>query len=457
MIARDSFDLSRPRRLHMAGIGGSGMAPLARILAEEGHAITGADACESVRVAGLRRAGFTVWTGSAGAVLPTGVEGLIHSAAVPESAPVLRGARRRGVAVLKYAQAVGQFSAERRTYAVAGTHGKTTTTGLLAYTFRTCGDDASCLVGGEVPQLGGGAAVGRSRSFIVEACEYDRSFLNLTPEAAIVTNIEADHLDYFKDLVEIREAFRDFAARVSMVLVLHESLYASIGRARGIRARVVTYGTSPDVDLRVSIGGRRGGLTQFRAGGNDFELAMPGRHNVLNAAAVIALCRERGMELDGIRHALRAFSGVGRRLQVVGKPRGVPVVDDYAHHPTEVWAGLETLRAEYQPRRLWCVFQPHQYSRTERFLKEFGRALAIADRVVIPDIFAARDEGEGEHRVSAQDLVDEVRGCGGNAVHLADFGAIVDYVRTQVRTGDVLVTMGAGDVGDVAGRLAQAL
>ena len=209
--------------------------------------------------------------------------------------------------------------------------------------------------------------------------------------------------------------------------------------------------------MRLEPLGRKDGLTEFRALNRKFRLRLPGRHNLLNAGAVVTLAHELGADMDAIGDALEEFSGVGRRLQVVGRARGVAVIDDYAHHPTEVAAGLQALREEYSPRRLWCVFQPHQYSRTKRFLSEFAHVLRGADWVVIPDIFAARDGDTASWRVSSSDLVREVCSLGGDAVHIPDFSSIVDYMSAQVRAGDVVVTMGAGDVGDVAGRLAQAL
>jgi len=456
MIAHDLIDFSRPRRLHLLGIGGSGMAPLARLLHAEGHQLSGADARESETVEELRHEGIPVLTGTEQDFLPTGLDGVVHSAAVPLDARPLVLARAEGRPVLKYARAVGLYSRAKRTCAVAGTHGKTTTTGLLAYVLRRAGLDPSYLVGGHVPQLAGNGR-GESPWLVVEACEYDRSFLHLAPEIAVVTNLEADHLDYYKDIVEICAAFRSFVQRVSELLVIHEDLRETVGRAGGVRAKVVTFGPSPDADVRVLPGSRREGSRRFRIGDRDYETGLTGWHNVLNAAAVFAVAREMGLDRSTVRAALASFRGVGRRLQVVGQPRGVFLVDDYAHHPTEVEAGLRALRDEYAPRRLWCVFQPHQYSRLRRFLKDFAQALSGADRIVVPEIFAARDSAADRDSVRSQDLVDEVRSLGGDAVHIKEFSSIVDFVKTQAKAGDVVVTMGAGDVGDVAGRLAQTL
>jgi len=457
MIACDAFDFSRPRRLHLLGVGGSGMAPFARLLASSGHAVSGADARESPALAQLRAEGMPVVAGPGADRLPTGVDAVVYSAAIPPDAPPLCAARAAGVPTLKYARAVGLFSAGKRTLAVAGTHGKTTTGSLLAYALRRAGFDPSFLVGGHAPQLGGGSGRGISDLFVVEACEYDRSFLNLHPFAAIVTNVEADHLDYYRDIFEIREAFGAFVARATGLVAMHAELRATLGRARGLAAPVVTFGAGPDADVRVESLGRAGGLTSFRALGRTFRLAIPGAHNVLNAAAVLAVARELSADLDAVGAAFESFRGVGRRLQVVGRVAGVSVVDDYAHHPTEISAGISALREEYAPRRLWCVFQPHQYSRTRRLLEELAAALAAADRVVVPAIYAARDGEEERRAVSPEDLVAAIRRRGGDAVHIADFGGIVDFVRLQLRPGDVVVTMGAGDVGDVAGRVAAAL
>jgi UDP-N-acetylmuramate--alanine ligase len=453
VIAHDIVDLWQPRRLHLLGIGGSGMAPFARLLMRR-HAVSGADARESASVRRLRREGIEVRTGAAADQVPADAEALIHSAALPADAPPLREARRRRLPALKYARAVGLYAESKQTWAVAGTHGKTTTTGMLAWVLRRAGLGPDVLIGGSVPQCGEQAVPALpARYLVLEACEYDRSFLHLRPSVAIVTNIEADHLDYYKDIVEIREAFRQFATQVADLLVVHESLRDEIGRAGNVRARVSTFGTSPEADLCVTPLPGRG----FRARGQECALLLPGFHNVLNAAAVLQAACQMGVPLDAARAALAEFRGVGRRLEVVGRPRGVSVIDDYAHHPTEVAAGLKALRDAYAPRRLWVVFQPHQYSRLRRFLPDFARALTAADRIVIPEVFAARDGDEDRRSVSSDDLVSEVRHRGGDAVHIADFASIVDFVRTQARMGDVVVTMGAGDVGDVAGRLAQAL
>ena len=454
MIARQSLDLSRPRRLHLVGIGGSGMAPFARLLKAEGHDLSGADHRDGAVVQALRAEGVPVFTEREADLLPSGLDGVIHSAAVPPDAPSLVCARAEEIEIVKYARAVGLFGRGRRTVAVAGTHGKTTTTALLAYTMRRAGLDPSWLVGGRVDQLGG-TGLGSSRYFAVEACEYDRSFLHLRPEVAIVTNIEADHLDYFRDVVEICAAFRTFAVQVSGLIVMHECLRETIGRAGGVRAKVRTFGSSPDADLRVLPDPARTGGRSFVVDGRRYRLGLKGFHNVLNAAAVLCVAREMGWDRDAVAAGLAEFRGVGRRLEMIGRPRGIPVLDDYAHHPTEVAAGIQALRDEFTPRRLWVVFQPHQYSRLHRFLGEFAQALARADRVVIPEIYAARDGEEDRRAVTPGDLVSAVRGLGGDAVHIPDFGGIVDFVRTQAKAGDVVVTMGAGDVGDVAGRLAE--
>ncbi len=452
MIVREFLDFSRPLRLHMLGAGGSGMTPLARLLHAKGHRITAADAREGKNVSLLRRLGIPVATGAVADTLPPGIEGVVHTAAIPAGAPPLVEAQRREIPALKYARAVGLLSRQLETYAVAGTHGKTTTTAMLAFVLREAGLAPCCLVGGHVPQLEEGGPGGTGR-LVVEACEYDRSFHHFSPRAAILTNVEADHLDYYKDIVEIRSAFRAFAAQVSELIVMHESLREEIGRAGGVRARVLTFGTSADADLRVT----PVPPGSFVAGGREFKLKVPGFHNALNAAAVLVATGALGIPREVAARALERFEGVGRRLEVLGAPRGVSVIDDYAHHPTEVAAGLKALRDAYTPRRLWVVFQPHQYSRLKRFLPEFAAALRGADRIVIPDVFAARDADDDRGAVSPGDLVDEVKRLGGDAVFIPDFAGIVDFVRTQARAGDVVVTMGAGDVGDVAGQLAQAL
>ncbi|MHC4953503.1 MAG: UDP-N-acetylmuramate--L-alanine ligase [Planctomycetota bacterium] len=463
MIAHDLIDLSHPRRLHLLGIGGTGMRPFALLLAAEGHRISGSDARDPSELSDLAAAGIRVDPepldiGEVLRALDGGVEGVIHSAAVPVDHPIIREARTLGIPVLKYARAVGLYSRDKSTLAVAGTHGKTTTTALLAHVLRRGGLDPSYLVGGSVPQLPQ-PGVGRSDLLAVEACEFDRSFLHFAPKIAIVTNIEADHLDYYRDLVEITAAFQSFSTQVSDLLVLHENLRETVGRAGGVRARVKTFGPSPDADLRVlpmSGGAGFHGSTSHGAG-RAYPMLLPGFHNSLNAAAVILVAEELGLDREAVVRALADFEGVGRRLQMIGRPRGIAVVDDYAHHPTEVAAGLRALRDAYAPRRLWVVFQPHQYSRLRRFLPEFAAALATADRIVVPPVFAARDGEDDRRAVSSTDLVSRVRGLGADAIHIPDHNGVIDFVRTQARSGDVVVTMGAGDIGHVAGQLANAL
>lgn len=443
------------RHVHFVAIGGTGMGALAGLVHARGIKVTGSDQkLYPPMSTALAQWGIPVYEGFAAEhVLREDPDLVVIGNAVRSDNPEARAAIDEGYRYLSFPDALYELAiAGRHSVVIAGTHGKTTTTAMLAFVLREAGLAPCCLVGGHVPQLEEGGPGGTGR-LVVEACEYDRSFHHFSPRAAILTNVEADHLDYYKDIVEIRSAFRAFAAQVSELIVMHESLREEIGRAGGVRARVLTFGTSADADLRVT----PVPPGSFVAGGREFKLKVPGFHNALNAAAVLVATGALGIPREVAARALERFEGVGRRLEVLGAPRGVSVIDDYAHHPTEVAAGLKALRDAYTPRRLWVVFQPHQYSRLKRFLPEFAAALRGADRIVIPDVFAARDADDDRGAVSPGDLVDEVKRLGGDAVFIPDFAGIVDFVRTQARAGDVVVTMGAGDVGDVAGQLAQAL
>jgi len=362
-------------------------------------------------------------------------------------------ARRRGLPVLKYAEFLGRLMSLREGIAVAGTHGKSTTTAMVAYVLAEAGLDPSFVIGADVPQLGGGSRVGSGPHLVAEACEYDRSFLHLAPWAGAVLNVEEDHLDYYRDLAEIRGAFADFAGRVRRdgVLVVGGADRARDEVAGGARSAVETFGLGGDWDWHAeNLEADRGrfAFDIYRRGTlyTPVRLALAGRHHVFNALAAAALCHWAGAGPDAIRDALGRFQGAGRRMEVLGSSAGVTVVDDYAHHPTEIQVTLKAAVERFQPRRLWVVFQPHQHSRTRFLLKDFARALTVADRIIVPDIYFVRDSEQERQAVCSGDLVAEVQALGADALYLPDFDSIRRYLAESLGPGDVLMTMGAGDV-----------
>jgi len=446
------------------GIGGIGMSGIARLLLQEGCVVTGCDATPSEITEALQTDGVPVAIGHSPDHVREGVDLVILSAAVRDTNPELRAARERNIEVVKYAQSLAWLMNGRRGIAVSGSHGKTTTSSMIAYTLNHAGRNPSMLIGGLVPQLGGSARNGGTGPFVVEACEYDRSFLRLTPKAAAITNIDRDHLDYYSGMDDLIEAFGRFASNVAPdgIVAANGDDPNALAAARRGRARVETFGEGPSCDWRVTQWHRNNGRTVFdvryngRAFGR-FELLVPGLYNIRNALACLAMCRFFDVPAEDVRAALASFTGARRRFDRLGEADGVLVLDDYGHHPTEVRVTLDAARQEFPRRRLWCVFQPHQHSRTRLLLGEFGRAFRAADRVIVPDIYSVRDTALDRRSVHARDLVREIRGNGVEAEYRSEFPQVVDRLLSSVSSGDLVMTMGAGPVNAVARSLLTAL
>ena len=450
-------DLRCGRHVHLIGIGGIGMSGIARLLQEDGCHVTGCDACRSEITDGLLCDGIRVAIGHSPRHLAGHVDLVVMSAAIRETNPELREAQRRGIPVAKYAQSLGWLVNGRRGIGVSGSHGKTTTTSMIAYTLSHAGKNPSMLVGGIVPQLGGSACNGGSGPFVVEACEYDRSFLHLTPLAAVITNIDRDHLDYYSGLEDLVDAFGSFASRVApdgLIVVNGDDPNAFRASGRAL-ARVETFGEGGACTWRLGSWHRSDGRTTFTVSyeGRDlgeFQLLVPGLYNIRNSLACMAICHFFGVDMSDIRYALATFAGARRRFDRLGEAAGVMVLDDYGHHPTEVRVTLDAAREEFPRRKLWCVFQPHQCSRTHMLLCEFGRSFHSADRVIVPDIYSVRDSAADRGSVHALDLVREIRSNGVAAEYRPRFPQVVRRLLSEVRSGEMVMTMGAGPVDHVA-------
>jgi UDP-N-acetylmuramate--alanine ligase len=454
----------RDARIHMVGIGGSGMGGLAAVLLRRGARVSGSDCLASATLSRLADSGARVTTQQTAETVPPETELVVASAAIPQQHPELLEARRRRIPVIKYAQLLGALMAQRHGIAVSGTHGKSTTTAWLTFVLRKAGLDPSFVVGAEAEQLGGGSGVGDGPHFVAEACEYDRSFLNLRPRAAAVLNIEEDHLDCYENLAAITHAFAQFVN-----LVPSDGLVILNGQDRNCRtiprtfpAKVETFGLETEDAWRAADLKLRDGSYDFVAlqGGRPLgrvHLGIPGEHNVHNALAVAALAHHAGVPWAEISDGLQEFRGAKRRLQVRSEANGIIVVDDYAHHPSEIRATLRAARERFSPSRLWCVFQPHQHSRTRFLLADFARSFELADHIVVPHIYFVRDSERERQVVRATDLVEQVCAAGGHAEHIPDFAAIVEMLGDNLRPGDVVITMGAGDIWKVADELVQRL
>jgi UDP-N-acetylmuramate--alanine ligase len=417
------------RRLHFIGIGGAGMSGLALVARTLGAEVTGSDQADSSYVELLREAGIQPAIGHDAANVPDGAD-VIVSTAIGDDNPELAAARERGMPVLHRGDLLGEVSRLRRTIAVAGTHGKTTTASMAAHVLVEAGRDPCYLIGGEVRSTGTNAAWGEGEWLVVEADESDRSFLKLSPEVAVVTNVELDHHATFASLGELQEAFDQFIAGARVVIEDVEL---------------------PDVEL-LPLGSR------FSALGADFELAVPGRHNVQNALAATLVCREAGVEPAESARALRSFAGAGRRFEPHGDgPAGSKVYDDYAHHPTEVRATLEAART-LGGERVVAAFQPHLYSRTRALARDFGKALALADVAVVLDVYPARERAADFPGVSGWLVATATAdAAGGRPVYWTPAGQEAErLLRQELRSGDVLLTLGAGNIDSLARALTTA-
>jgi UDP-N-acetylmuramate--alanine ligase len=445
--AGGDIDLGTPLRVHVVGAGGAGMSAIATILATMGHRVSGSDLKASAGLERLRAAGVAVTVGHDAANVED-VDLVAVSTAIPPSNPELRAARERGCRVASRAEVLAAICATRRTAAVSGTHGKTTTTSMLALAADAGGLHPSFLVGGELNELGGSVAWKATEWFVVEADESDGTFVELPAEAVVVTNVEADHLDRYGSLDAVVAAFDRYLAQAPgpRIVGLDEPNAAALARRHG----AVTYGTHPDADWHIvdPVPERVGVRFCLRRGGEDLgeiALPVPGLHNARNATAALACAEAIGADLDAARGALARFAGVARRFQFRGEAGGVTVVDDYAHNPGKLAAVLAAARAG-RWRRVVCVFQPQRYSRTATLWREFGPALAAADLVVLTEIYAANETPipgvTGRLLVRSTLEADP----GARVAWLPRRDEVVSYLAGELRPGDLCLLCGAGDI-----------
>jgi UDP-N-acetylmuramate--alanine ligase len=459
-VADSVPDLLRPRRVHVIGVGGSGMSAIATVLAGMGHRVSGSDAADSDVLRRLAAAGLKVHAGHDPAWISDS-DLVVHSTAVPPSDVEVVEARRRGVEVRTRADLLAAICAKRRTIAVSGTHGKTTTSSLLALIVGHAGLHPSMVVGGEIAGLGPGARWDPAGEWmVVEADESDGTFLRLGAEAVVVTSVEPDHLDFYGGEAEMRAAYRRFvvAAPGPAVLCADDPGAAALsGLDRPAGAPVVTYGTSATADVRITAC-RLGRLdSEFSLAAESGEvgpvtLAAPGLHNVRNAAGAMAAANAVGVSWDVAAAGVGTFRGVGRRFEVRGERAGVTFVDDYGHLPAEVKAALDAARAGGWSRVV-AVFQPHRYSRTEALGRDFAGAFAGADVVIVTDVYPA---GESPRPgVSGELVYSAVRAArpGDDVRYVASLDEVVGELGTLLRPGDLCLTLGAGDLTTVPGRL----
>jgi UDP-N-acetylmuramate--alanine ligase len=454
-------------KVHFVAIGGAGMSGIARIMLSRGITVSGSDSAASGLLDELRAAGALVSVGHAAANLGDADTVVVSTAIRPDN-PELVAARRRGLRVLHRATALASVMLGRQGIAVAGTHGKTTTTSMITTILRHSGADPSYVIGGILAETGLGAAEGTGAAVVVEADESDGSFLMLSPDAAVVTSVEADHLDNYGTLAAIERAFAAFAEQISAGGLLVAC--ADDGGARALAAAAppaitaLTYGTAADASYQVTDIQARGMRTEFTitgrpgtvlagAGPVQLEIMVPGRHNALNAAAAFALTVQLGVSVADAVAGLAAYRGARRRMELKGEADGVQVIDSYAHHPTELAADLAAARDIAAGGRVIAIFQPHLFSRTRIFAADFGAALSQADEVVVLDVYAAREDPEPG--VTGKLISEAVPG--GGAMFAPDDAAVPGVVVGLAKPGDLVLTMGAGDVTALGPQIVAAL
>lgn len=445
------IDFKRPVHVHFIGIGGISMSGLAEILLKEQFTVSGSDMKRSDLTALLEAAGAHISIGQRAANITPAIDLVVYTAAIHPDNPEFLRAKALSIPMLTRAELLGQIMSHyENSIAVSGTHGKTTTTSMISHILLEAKADPTISIGGILDAIGGNIRVGSSDVFLTEACEYTNSFLHFYPKYSLILNIEEDHMDFFKDLADIRHSFRSFAENTAQdgVLIINGQIAEREDITRGLPCRIVTFGTDPadtyyPSDLAFDEAGCASFTLHTPSGSFPAALHVPGTHNVLNAAAAAACASEAGIPLSAITAGLESFGGTKRRFEKKGMLGGVAVIDDYAHHPTEIAATLRA--AQNVPHdRIICVFQPHTYTRTKAFWKEFAEALSHADIVVLADIYAARETDT--LGVSSQALAGEVAALGTEAYYFPSFDEIENFLLKKCMNNDLLITMGAGDV-----------
>ena len=448
-----NLDFNTPANLHFTGIGGISMSALAEIMISRGFTVTGSDSHESKITDHLESLGAKIFYNQVAGNISSDIDVLIYTAAIKQDNPELVKAKELGIPLLTRAEFLGQIMLNYpMAIGVSGTHGKTTTTSMLSQIMLEGNTDPTILVGGIMPAIHGNTRVGHSDKLITEACEYTNSFLSFKPNMAIILNVAADHLDFFKDLDDIRHSFRKFAELVpdDGFLVINSDIDNLEYFTDGLKCKVMTVGSDP---AKSDYSATNIEFDQFAKGSYDlvvngeksFHVALnvTGEHNIYNSLAAIAAAHAMGISDENIKAGLTQYGGTDRRFQYKGKVGDVTIIDDYAHHPDEITATIKTAK-HYPHKKMWVVFQPHTYSRTKSLLPEFGKALKEADAVVLADIYAAREKDT--LGVSSLDVKKEIEKYGTEVHYYPSFSEIENFLLESCSPGDLLITMGAGDV-----------
>ncbi len=446
------LDFNHPISIYFIGIGGISMSGLAEILLEEGFTVSGSDIKPSPLTELLSDKGAKIYYGQREENLSPGIDLVVYTSAIHPDNPEYIAMGKLGLPSLSRAQLLGQMMKNYKLpIAISGTHGKTTTTSMVSEILMEAGCDPTLSIGGILKSIGGNIRIGHGPVFVTEACEYTNSFLSFFPKISIILNVEEDHLDFFKDIDDIRNSFRLFARLLPAdgTLIINGEIPKIDAITEGLPCRIITFGSNglydyhPE-DIRYDETGcasfllvRKGGVREH------ISLSVPGLHNVYNAMAAIALSDLLSIDPPYVRKALSNFGGTDRRFEYKGTVAGTVIIDDYAHHPTEITATLRAAK-NYPHKTLWCVFQPHTFSRTKAFMGEFAKALSLADQIVLADIYPARESDD--LGISSKTLQDEIKALGKPCYYFPSFEEIEDFLLKSCTPHDLLITMGAGDV-----------
>lgn len=447
------INFKHPIHIHFIGIGGISMSSFAELLHSMGFIITGSDTQSNKITKHLESLNIQIVYSQTAKNINSDIDLVVYTAAISKDNEELSAARSLGIPTMDRAEMVGQvMSNYENAIAISGTHGKTTTTSMLSHIFLDANLDPTISVGGILQAIHGNLRVGHSNNFITEACEYTNSFLKFNPTMAIILNIEAEHLDFFKDLEDVRNSFCSFAKRLPEqgVLVINDEIDNIEEITQHVSCHIITYSTTSKQATyfadKIGFDKMGNGFFDLLKNGTfigHIQLSVPGLHNISNALAAIALACSLSIPIQAIQSGLLSFHGTDRRFQYKGELQGVTIIDDYAHHPTEIRATLSSAE-KYPHKTLWCVFQPHTYSRTRMLLDDFADALSFADKIVLTDIYAAREMNPGD--ISSKDLQKKLSDLGKEVYYFKTFKEIEDFLLKNCTHGDMLITMGAGDV-----------
>ncbi len=447
------IDFQKKGHIYFMGIGGISMSGFAELLHAEGFTISGSDQKETKLTSHLESLGITVKYGQCRENITSDIDLVVYTAAISKDNEEYQAAVSAGLPMMDRAEMVGQVMKNyERAIAISGTHGKTTTTSMVSHIFLEAKLDPTISVGGILKAIHGNLRVGKSGNFITEACEYTNSFLKFYPTISMILNIEEDHMDFFKDINDIRHSFEQFTDLLpeTGLLIINGEIDNYEEISSHCKGKVLTYSVT---DAACNYSATNISYDEMGRGAFDvvengtvighIQLSVVGQHNISNALGSIALARYLKIPMEQITAGLKAFEGTDRRFQYKGEISGVTIIDDYAHHPTEIAATLEAAK-KYPHKKTWCVFQPHTYTRTKAFLEDFAKALSKADKVVLADIYAAREVDPGD--ISSADIMERIQDLGTEAYYFETFDEIENFLLKNCATGDMLITMGAGDI-----------